>query len=463
MNLLLVLPLNRSYVIQPNLGLGYIASSVRKAGHKVSILDCVKEQISTDAFLSIVKTSSYDIIGFHMFSQDYIAIKTLTKAIKEINPDISTMVGGAHPSGDPYGIIKDFPDVDFVFAGEGEAAVPQLLNLLEKHCKDNGEFSKIDGLYWKGGPKDRQQDELHRCGIIKDLDSIPMPAWDLMPPDTYPQAPHGAFIKQFPSAPIILTRGCPFQCTFCAGARQTPRKRSIENVMEEVEFLNREYGVKELIIEDENFTMHRKLLHEFCESLLRTNKGYTWNCASGVRLSCLNLEDMQLMEKAGCHSVSVGIEFGSERIFDLTQKGENPKTIREKLHILRKTGLTVTGFFLLGIPGETLEEMNETINFALSLPLHRVQFNNFMPLPGSKIWLDLKKEGKLKNIDYTHFFVHDVSYVSEGIEKKDIKNLQRKGYLRFYLRWRIIKKILSDIKSFRHLKYLLQRFWDSLS
>ncbi|MFC1710022.1 B12-binding domain-containing radical SAM protein [Candidatus Omnitrophota bacterium] len=462
MNLLLVIPLHRSYVIQPNLGLGYIASSIRKTGHGVTILDCVKDKINLNTFLSILRTSTYDIVGFHMFSQDYAFIKALSKAIKEINPKIYTIVGGPHPSSDPYGIIQDFPDIDFVFSGEGENAVPVLLNLLSQRCLDNSELSKIDGLYWKDRPRGQNYENSNSYGIVNDLDSLPFPAWDLMRPDRYPQAPHGAFVKQFPSAPIILTRGCSFQCTFCAGARHSPRKRSIGNVMEEIEFLNRQYGVKELIIEDENFTMHRKLLHEFCESLLNTDRGYTWNCASGIRLSCINQEDMLLMKKAGCHSVSVGIEFGSQRIFDLTRKGENLEAIREKIDILAKTDVTITGFFLLGIPGETFNEMKETIKFALSLPLHRVQINNFMPLPGSEIWENLKKDGKLKDIDYSHFFVHDVSYVSEGIKKTDIKQLQRKGYLKFYFRWKIIKRILSDIRSFSHLKYLIQRFFDAL-
>ena len=107
--------------------------------------------------------------------------------------------------------------------------------------------------------------------------------------------------------------------------------------------------------------------------------------------------------------------------------------------------------------------MNQSIDFALSLPLHRIQVNNFMPLPGSQIWDNLKKEGKLEKIDYNHFFVHDVAYAGDGIIKKDIKNLQRKAYFKFYLRWEIIKDVLSDIRSMKHLKYLVRRFIDAIS
>lgn len=456
MKILLVLPLNRSYVTQPNLGLGYIASAVRKSGHKVSILDCVKDKIKINDFSSIIGTGDFDIVGFHMFSQDYNAVKQLSQVVKAINPRIYTIVGGPHPTGDPNGVIEDFPCIDFVFCGEGEIGVPLLLNLLSGN--DTNGLSKIKGLYWKGKKAD-----IDSNAIIEDLDSLPFPAWDLMRPDTYPEAPHGAFYKQFPIAPIIISRGCPFECTFCAGARHRHRKRSIGNVMEEVDFLDKEYGVKEFLIEDENFILHRKLVHEFCEALLRKNKRYSWSCPSGIRLSHVFLEELQLMERAGCHSVSVGIEFGSQRMLEITKKGLTLDMIREKMELLAKTNIKITGFFLLGLPEESLAEMKETIQFALSLPFCRIQINNFMPLPGSQIWNDLKSKGKLNNIDYGRFFVHDVAYVADGIKKKDIKSLQRKAYLKFYFRWKIIRGILSDIKSFRHLKYLIMRFLDALS
>lgn len=458
MKTLLVLPANRSYVVQPNLGLGYLASVIRKAGKEVAILDCLKDKIILKDFSSIIEKDDFGIVGFHMFSQDYNIIKELTQIVKGINPRIYTIVGGPHPTGDPASIMEDFPNVDFGFSGEGEIGIPKLITLLSQGCSDTKELSKIEGLYWKG-----KDPATISPASISELDALPFPAWDLMRPDKYPEAPHGAFYKQFPSAPIIIGRGCPFECTFCAGARHRYRERSIANVMEEIELLNEKYGVKELLIEDENLTLHRKTVQDFCQALLATNKGYTWSCPSGIRLSCVNLEDLQLMERAGCHSVSLGIEFGSQRIHDLTKKHLTIDLIKEKMEVLAKTNIKTTGFFLLGIPGETLAEMEETVKFALSLPLDRIQVNNFMPLPGSQIWQQLKKRGKDKAINYNRFFVHNVAYVSGGIRETDIKRLQRKAYLKFYLRWKVIKDILRDIKSFKHFKYLIMRFFDALS
>lgn len=458
MKILLVLPYNRSYVVQPNLGLGYLASAIRNAGHEVKILDCIKDKIKPPIFFSMLRKYPVDMVGFTMFSQDYTVIQLLSKIVKDVNSKIYTIAGGAHPSGDIQNMINNFPHLDFIFRGEGEIEISRLLGLLSQGCTDKRELSKINGLYYK------ERDPKSVSSVfIEDLDSLSFPAWDLMRPDLYPQAPHGAFFKQFPTAPIIITRGCPCQCTFCAGAQRNFRKRSIGNVMNEINFLNKNYGVREFLLEDENFSSDRMLLLEFCEALLRFNKGFTWSFPSGVRLSHVNLEDTRLMEKAGCHSISVGIEFGSQRVHDLTKKGMSIGLIKEKLEILAKTNMRITGFFMLGIPGETLEEMRKTIQFALTLPIHRIQVNNFMPLPGSKIWGELEAEGQLAGIDYSRFFVHNVAHVSSKIKRKDIKGLQRVVYLKFYFRWKIIKRVFTDIKSFKHLKYLIKRFMDALS
>jgi len=232
--------------------------------------------------------------------------------------------------------------------------------------------------------------------------------------------------------------------------------------MTEIDFLDRNFGVKEFLIEDENLTMDRNLVNRFCEALLKSNRGYTWSCPSGIRLNFIEYDDLVLMKRAGCHSVSVGIEFGTERIHDMTNKRLNLELIREKVALLARTGIRCTGFFLLGIPGETITEMRQTVQLALTLPLDRIQVNNFMPLPGSQIWKQLEKENKLGQVDYNRFFVHDVAYVAGGVKRADIKKRQRMAYLRFYLRWHILVKILADIRSFGHFVQLAKRFLDAI-
>lgn len=459
MNILLVLPNSRTYVKQPNLGLGYLAASLGKEKNKVFILDMVKEKYGQRQFQSYLRSGNFDVVGFYMFSQDYTNMHALVSIVREEVPKAVTIVGGPHPTGDPMGTLDDFPKMDYIMQGYGEIGFPKLIQCIEQGSLGNKELSEIDGLGWRN---ETGSVHVNPNENNFDIDAIGFPRWDLMRPDEYPNAPHGGFIKQFPYAPIMITRGCPMSCTFCSGANGKIMKRSVDNVMDELRYLKKTFGVREILIEDENFTIIKGLCREFCEALLRENAGFTWNCASGVRLDTLNMDDLRLMEKAGCHSLSVGIEFGSQRIHDLTKKRLNLDMIKQKLNELSNTNIRVTGFFLMGMPEETEEDIRATVNLSLKLKIHRAQFNNFMPLPGSEIWSELEKKGELANINFNKYFVHDVPYVPKGLTVGKLKRMQREAYLRFYMRWRILKYIIKDIGSMSQLRHLLFRFLDAL-
>ncbi len=459
MNILLMLPLNRSNIITPSLGLGYLASVLRQNEHKVSILHCIKEKTSFEDFENYIKNNNFDAIGIQMFTYDFNNIKKYAKIIKQNTNSIS-FVGGYHPSGDPIGTLENLKDIDYAFVGEAEIGLPIFIKNLNKLNKNN--LEKIPNLVWR----DKDKIIVNKQEFVENLDSLPYPAWDLMDPREFPEAPHGAFIKSWPTAPIIITRGCPFQCTFCAGKTVTGnkvRKRSIVNVLDEIKFLMNNYGVKEFLIEDENFTFHKDLVLEFCNKVINQKLDINWSCPSGVRLDTLDEEMLQLMEKSGCHSLSVGIEFGSQRILDLTKKKLTLEKIKEKVDLFRKTKIKVTGFFMMGYPTETKEDIEKTIKFSKQLKIDRAQFNSFMPLPGSEIYNKLLSEGKLNNLDYNHFFVHDVSYIPEGLTENDMRKLRKKAFLSFYLRPKIILGLLKDIKNPKHFKFLFKRFFDSIS
>lgn len=457
MNLLLVSPSNRSYVIMPSLGLGYIAAVSRQAGHTVSLLHCLQARMTFEGFEAFLRRQAFDVIALQMFSFDLTPVARHLEIAKRVQPRAVTVVGGYHPSGDPQGTLAALPQADFALAGEVELAFPALLAALQTRRPD---FSAVPNLIWR----DQGTVRANPVRVVERLDDIPFPAWDLMDPRTYPQAPHGAFFKSFPTAPIICTRGCPYTCTFCAGKSITTRRirvRSVDNILAEMRLLISQYGVRDFLIEDENFTAHRSLVKEFCERVLAEKLNIHWSCPSGVRLDTLDEGLLKLMEQSGCYSLSVGIEFGTQRILDLTKKKLSLDVIRTKLALLRSTRIKITGFFLFGIPGETQAEMRETIRFARSLDIDRAQFNNFMPLPGSEIYADLRRRG-LEPKDFDHFFVHDVSFVPEGMTRREMKNLQRRAYLAFYLRPKILWQLAREITSPGHLYRLAKRFADAL-
>jgi len=441
----------------PSLGLGYVASVLRESGHEVKILHCLKEKLSFNGFSEYIKHHDFDVIGIQMFTFDITPVKKHLAIIKQVKPDTITVLGGYHPSGDPEGVLRTLPEADFAFTSEVEISFPVFLREI---IKQEPNLELVPNLIWRN----KGRIAVNPVKVIDNLDEIPFPAWDLMDPRTYPEAPHGGFFKSFPTAPIIITRGCPMYCTFCSGKSVTTnkiRKRSAENVIAEIKLLKEKYGVNDFLIEDENFTLHRSLVFEFCHQLLAENLAITWSCPSGVRLDTLDLDMLKLMEKSGCYSLAIGVEFGSQRIHDLTNKHLTIEKIKEKTALLLKTGIKITGFFMFGIPGETKAEMIQTIKLAKELNIQRAQFNNFMPLPGSALYRQLKKEG-MGSIDYNHFFVHDVGFVPAGLTRRQMKNLQRRAYLEFYLRPKILIGLAGEITSFKQFYRLIKRFLDGL-
>lgn len=459
MRILLAIPYNRSYVVMPSLGLGYLASIARDLGHEVEIADFIKDEIPPGDFRDWVKGRKYDLIGFQMMTYDLSNVRSYLEILQAMDPRPVTLIGGSHPSGDPQGVLIQLPQADYAMRGEAETAFPKFLDLLAGRRSE----ADVPNLVYREGGEIRT----NPVELPQDLNALPFPAWDLMDPRTYPPAPHGAFAKSFPFAPIIITRGCPCRCTFCSGAAITGgklRERSVENVLAEIDLLGSRYGVHEIMVEDENFTLRRGLLERFCEALIRRRPRTSWSCPSGVRVDTLTPELVRLMEASGCHSLSLGLEFGTQRMLDLTCKRSSLPLIREKVGLFRTSSIRLTGFFLLGCPGETEEDIRETVRFSRTLPLHRVQYNNFMPLPGSEMYDDLIKSGRItrESLDTDHFFVHDEGYVPDGMKPGALKSIQRNAYLRFYLRPRIIYRLLRDIDSPRHLYYLASRFLDAM-
>ena len=281
-------------------------------------------------------------------------------------------------------------------------------------------------------------------------------------PDEYPEAQHGAFFERFPIAPIIATRGCPFLCTFCAAhfvVGRKVRKRSIENIFEEINFLYEKYNIREFHLVDDNFTLNKKFVKNFCKKLLESNLDISWATPNGVRLDTLDKECLEIMKESGLYLISVGIESGSDRVLKLTKKELTVKKILNGVSVIKESGIDIAGFFMFGYPGETIEEMKKTIELSLKLPLIRANYFTFLPLPGTEIFNDLRKNNELEKVDWDHFYFMNAVYSSNGITRKHLKKIQRQAFLKFYCRPDIIWKNLIKIKNYRHFKFLLKRFY----
>jgi len=457
MDVLLIRPPQKTNEIQPPLGLGYIASNVKDICN-VKILDCIKDKINIKKFKEFIKENKYDIIGFQCYSMDIGVVKELSNFIKSIYPKTFLVVGGPQPSLDPINTLQYLEVVDYGFCGEAEDGFKDLINFLKNKKPD---LDKIPGLIYKKTNK-FIKNETKR---IEDLDRL-NPGWEFFNLKSYPVAPHGAFFKQAPTAPLIVTRGCPFNCTYCGGPIISGRKvrsHSVDYIINQIEYLVKNYGIREIHIEDDNFTINRKFVIDFCNKLIEKNFGITWAFPNGVRIDTLDKELVQLMKKAGLYSLSFGIESGSDRIRKLMKKNLDSKTILEKLEMIKSEGIPLIGFFIVGYPGETEEDINETINFALKLPLDRATFSAFKPFPGTSAYNELKAKGELGDLIWENFSLDKIAWSSKEIGNKKLKNLRRKAFLKFYARPKIQFKMLTSIRSLSHLKYITVRIFRWLS
>jgi len=460
MKILLLKPINNTYfVVQPPLGLGYLADVILREGHEVDIIDAGREGLSWDGFVSMVGREKYDLIGIQMFSYEIPYVKRHIDIIKRYAPGSVVIIGGPHISGDPEGTAAYLDKMDFGFVGEAEIGLEHFLRLRRQNYSDPARLGEIPNLVWR---RDGQT-VVNPRAPVQNPDEIAFPAWDLMSPRSYPAATHGIFFRHIPVAPIITSRGCPFSCTFCAARALTGREiryRSVENVVEEIILLHDRYGVKEFHIEDDNFTWKREYVTSFCREIIDRGLNLAFALPNGIRLDSLDREVLALMERAGFYSLAVGIESGSDRVLELMKKTLTREVIREKLELIKEcTDMRISGFFLIGYPGETEDEIEATISFARELPLDLASFLITMPLPGSPLWDDYNKRD-YQNINWEDFIPSRVVPGLSNIPPGRLKRLQRKATIRFYLRPKIICGILKKLKHPNQYRIIWHRLLD---
>ena len=408
-----VVPINRTHYIVPPIGLGYLASSLRQNRFSdIAILDCLKEKLSYEDLRSRFKMWRPKIVGFQLFSTDFGSVVKSIEILKEASPTSTVVIGGPHVSATTISALEEIENADFGIAGEGELGLPLLLRRLLRN--EPIPWEDIPGLIWRDNGSIHANPRI----MVKDLDALQFPAWDLMPPASYPDSPQGGFYRNFPIAPIATTRGCPYPCTFCGSGVNMGRKlrvRSMKNVFKEISMLYHDFGVKEFHIIDDMFNFDRERVLEFCQNIKDRGLDITYTFPNGLRLNHLDKEMLMMMKETGAYAFTVGIESGSQRILDLMKKNLTLDLIEEKIDLICAVGLEPSGFFIIGFPGETIEDIKSTIRFAKRLKLKRAHFGNFLPLPGTEATRNLTESGKISRLDWNILSYTQVPYSPEGI------------------------------------------------
>lgn len=457
MKVLLLKPINDVYyTIQPSLGLGYVAAIFLKHGHEVTVLHAGRERLSWDEFTATLQRERPDCVGIQMLSHEFNNTRRHVELIRQFCPETLVIVGGPHLSGDPETTMRAIPGIDFGFTSEAEVGLEKFLGLTPGERADPAILREVPNLVWRDGERIAINAQLKEM----DLDALPFPAWSLMPPGSYPVAPHGNFCRQTPVAPLITSRGCPYTCTFCAGYRMTGRQvrfRSPANVLEEISLLYHEFGVREIHVEDEVFTLRRSFATEVCQRIIDSGMKLSFALPNGVRLDSLDEELLRLLERTGFYSMGVGIESGSDRVLELMHKNLNTDTIRRQVDLIKRvTRIHLTGFFILGYPTETEEEVLKTIEFAKTLPLDKANFMFLSPLPGSQVWEDYRKVHG-NDPDWADTFSYRIVEGMTDIPPARMRQLHRKAVRDFYCRPKILLNLARQIKSVDQLKYISRR------
>lgn len=445
MKILLVRPNYKSHIITPPLGIGYLSSSLNKNGIKAKIIDGLKENLKNDALLKKIISEKPDAVGITCLTSFYNEVVTLSKALKE--KGYKVIIGGVHPTFLPLETLRD-SKADYVVCGEGEIALVKL-------AKNKFVNKNIQGVYSKKNLEKGKP--VLKAEAVKNLDDLPFPDWKQLNPNTYPRAPHGAVVKNFPIGVIMTTRGCPYQCTFCASRKFYDvkiRYRSPENVISEIKYLVKNFGIREIHFEDDNLTLKRDHVEKICNLLIKNNLKISWACPNGIRADKVDEDLIKLMKRSGCYFFAFGIESANSKILKNIKKLETISVIKKSIEIADKVGIECQGFFIFGLPGETMKTINESIDFAKNSKLSRAHFMILDVLPGSELWSSLS--GKFKP-DWGKDSYREPEWIPKGLTKKILMDAQSRAIREFYFRPAVLFKMLRSIKP-RQLKFLLQRF-----
>jgi radical SAM superfamily enzyme YgiQ (UPF0313 family) len=425
--------------ICPPLGLLILAAEARRAGHQVSLVDAYAHGFSADAAARKIASLSPDVVGFTATTPAIFGAGNTALLLRPLLPQALFLLGGAHVTAVSEETLRMFPIFDYAVLGEGENTLLEILGTLEKD--DRSGLDQVAGLaflreqaYVVTEPRD----------LIKNLDQVPYPAWDLLPNlfDPYRMSIVGTTSNK--STAIFTSRGCPGICSFCDTSVFGRRFRghSSDYVLGMIDVLVKDYGVEDFLVYDDNFVVNKTRLSAICEGIIARGYDIQWSCCARVNL--ISPEMLALMRKAGCWQIEYGIESGCPDILHSMNKQITLEQVRSVLKMTKRAGIMTRGNFIIGYPGETRESMHRTLDFLLGLDLDYFQQTFFTPYPGAAASAIAKDFGTVC-YDWRQLNNVTINFIPDNLTEKDLVTFSKKAFLRFYLRPKVL---------FQHLKRL---------
>jgi radical SAM superfamily enzyme YgiQ (UPF0313 family) len=412
----------------PPIGLALITSYIRKYGkgrYDVKLVDALTLNYTQNEFKELVRDFRPDIVGISAISTSAVHdVYEYAKIAKDVDPGIVTVVGGHHVSFTPRETLKECRQIDIITCGEAEATFLDLVDTLDKGKNPKG----VKGIFYRN--KNGRIIGNPARPLINDLDKVPIPAYDQLPMKLYRMGKDNYIA-------IITSRGCPFGCIFCSSSRlmgKKYRERSARSIIDEIRVLTKDYGIKHIEIIDDMFVLNTKRVKELHDMLKKEGIIIHWSCSSRVDIVVRNPEMLKYLKEAGCHTMYVGAESGSQKSLNTINKGITLDQTRKAVRLIKNAGMAVFASFVIGVPGETKEDIEKTINFAIELDPSWVQFTVCTPYPGTPLYEYTRGNGMLVTDDWSKYTVLNPVMRLPTLSQRELKKLLKKAYMRFYFR-----------------------------
>lgn len=433
----------------PPLGLCSLAAVARKMGFESKIIDSQVEELDRQGTLERVDSFSPQIVGITSTTSTFLSAGELARMIKDNNRDRLIVVGGVHISALPEESLLQFPAIDLAVIGEGEETIAELLTVLKEKGKDLNRLKTIPGIAFRNG--DHVVVTSPRS-LLKDLDHLPLPAWDLLSNFPMAYSIQAQSVANFPSTSVCTSRGCTGKCTFCDrrifGSRL--RAHSADYVISLIKDLYYNYGIRDIQFEDDNFMLFKGRLLEICNKIKEEKLEISWSCQA--RVDIVNLETLKQMKEAGCWMILYGVESGSQKVLDLMQKGISTEKIEKAIDLTHQAGISCKGFFIAGFLNEDQKTLKETYELIKKTRLDDISFHYYTPFPGSAAYEMVNQYGTLKG-NLNDMTYYRPVFIPHGLTENDLTRHTTACYRTFYLKPRILFNYLKRIRSFSHFIY----------
>ncbi len=432
----------------PPLGLLYLGAALEQAAYEVKVHDSDLLNSTLTDILTQVKAYGPNFIGIYCNTSNYHRVVEYADSLKTISA-APICLGGPHPIIEPEKVLAN-RSIDFAVLGEGEITIVELLNALNR----GSDLRQVMGIGFK--PRAGEIVINSRRELIEDLNTLPLPARHLVPISEYRPAPH--HYLELPMTTMIVSRGCPFGCLFCASRNvwgRIYRTRSVDNAIMEIKFLIEKYKIKNINFWDDLWGLNRDWTEEFCRRLIAEKIKISWSCER--RVDTVDLEILKLMKQAGCYSIFYGVESLDQDCLDAINKGIKVEQAENVIRLTKQAGIEARANFILGLPHETPQKAKAMVKRIIKLNPDYVKFNILTPYPGTLMY-EAVKSGRwgIFNEDYDRATGYFATFLPQGYKSfAELESVRRYAFTRFHFRPRYIFDKILKIRSLNDLK----KYW----